>query len=1022
MNNAEFLGAYAALPHIGREELLNEIKSVLVEDTKQSQLILLTADGGYGKTRLLQTLLDQLRDNMPGCSSRLVDLYHTETHTRNGLISGIVSALEPESGLKLEFESNLEFGDEQKFVDMSFPRYQSAFKRLNTMRLVGEVVGAGEQQERMIDEFKEDLRQITKEQRVIIALDTAERLLYNNFLDSGSSVQPAAVWNWLLELLNEFKNVSILVAGRPEIAVLEPLTTKKFSFISFEVKPFNEAESKRYLGAAIAAARAAGNELTAARLENLEIDQIDTLIGLANGRPILLSLMVDLAAAYDEWPLSQAMLTETDMEEIEALLINTLITPRIGSRLGPTILALGRLPKGATPELLAHVLGISVGEARDRLTEVQHLSFVKIRPRDQRVFLHDVMYEMLHRHVYNLPGDAPDKKQAYQVILEEYERQLTAVHNDINKLFEPLEFGVKESIDRNKLEQLGNERLTLMSETLFYHLRYRPVRGFVRWYNYTLIALANGDALLDRELDLVLLEFWHEQDPHNNEDQIRGLPRDIVRGTSLGRRVALAFAEERYQDAINEAHNIRAKHTEFAPDRERLTPSALDVWEARSLVYLGGADELQQADNLLTGAIDALETYIAGLDIDLADSTDDSAEYLYSWRAHANLALAYGQRGYANRIRNNLQAAVADYRHSATIWHQLDVLVELGTTQNNLGFAYNEQNLIDEALDMVDNALATRKQLAAWNAIGLTHNTRGLIEMFEGRYRDAMDHSNLALAIFRALDSRRGTGLALTALAEITRRHSASNAVLAPERKIELLHRSLHMAEDANLIFRESKENVRRFAALVEVGCAYRDWIGIRVEHPDPRDDRQRLLQKAQISFEQALQLANQSAVKRRQLEVLVNIVALGHVAQNNQLFEQSYRRAEEFIPDGYRIDPQLGRPSQSTDTAENSFWPLVATLHLLNGHHEMDQIDVSSDCLASAAEQYTLCLQYNELFDDDFRDLRRATSEIHARLNQLSSHQLRMFTHAVLATEHDYHIGSSVLKERLKRRALWLE
>ncbi|MEZ4618226.1 MAG: hypothetical protein R2867_22305 [Caldilineaceae bacterium] len=52
----------------------------------------------------------------------------------------------------------------------------------------------------------------------------------------------------------------------------------------------------------------------------------------------------------------------------------------------------------------------------------------------------------------------------------------------------------------------------LLTEYLHYLLTSDPVRGFQHYYRYAREAIYAGDTLLDRELHLVVLEFWRKRD------------------------------------------------------------------------------------------------------------------------------------------------------------------------------------------------------------------------------------------------------------------------------------------------------------------------------------------------------------------------------------------------------------------------------------------------------------------------------------------------------------------------------
>jgi hypothetical protein len=110
-----------------------------------------------------------------------VDLYHVLTHTSTGLAFEIAGALNSSNGL--------------------LPNYECEDHKLEQLNLLGQGVGVKEQRERTLSAFTGDLRALAQKQRVVIALDTAERYVYG--LDNAPIAikQTAEAWAWLLNAL-----------------------------------------------------------------------------------------------------------------------------------------------------------------------------------------------------------------------------------------------------------------------------------------------------------------------------------------------------------------------------------------------------------------------------------------------------------------------------------------------------------------------------------------------------------------------------------------------------------------------------------------------------------------------------------------------------------------------------------------------------------------------------------------------------------------------------------------------------
>ena len=89
---------------VGREETLAQIYQK-IQESQQSTIIYITGRGGIGKTRLVDHVLKNISQKQPlRIASRLVDLYHTNTNTVEGLIEAILNVLSIQEG---EFENYL---------------------------------------------------------------------------------------------------------------------------------------------------------------------------------------------------------------------------------------------------------------------------------------------------------------------------------------------------------------------------------------------------------------------------------------------------------------------------------------------------------------------------------------------------------------------------------------------------------------------------------------------------------------------------------------------------------------------------------------------------------------------------------------------------------------------------------------------------------------------------------------------------------------------------------------------------
>lgn len=998
---------------VGRAPILKQITEIATTPSNRPNVIFLTAEGGYGKTRILQRAKDELQEHAGlKVAHELIDLYHLKNHTIHDFVGSIVDVL--------------------SYSNEGFRGYDQARRRLNRMRLSGADVNIGKQRDLMVEEFSDEMQTIAAEEHIVLFLDTAERILYSPFDSKTSVTESAEIWSWLLQQLPIWKNITVVVAGRSQIRHLKQ-ETKPFDDVritDIDVPAFTEEESLEYFDRLVSTMR-----IAKLREEAEQIAAMERHIRLqahheSDGQPIMLALCVDLYLNIGQVP------TANPQSVVQQLMQ--------GSDVGETVRALGRLTKGATPELLSQVLDCSVLEAERRLQDVQNLSFVKLRPEDKRVFLHDEMYAYLRQYVYDGLQDEVDAVIAYNAVLDFYQVELERNQAELDELFRSIEFEGKEHVEISRLEEITMARRTLMVESLYYRLSRNPVEGFKYYYRFMREAVYSGDTLLDRELLLTLVEFWSERDPSNKLSEIDGLEKRVLLGIGYVRPITRAWAEHRYQDAVDLAGSQRQAIIDDSSGTYQTTLAVLDTWDAYARTYLSGAENVATAHSLLNGAIESMKTYLSELESEISreqtvheggltkEFVDPKIE-LRLWRAKAVLAFAYRVRGYLSRTTGNSQKAIEDYRLSAPLWTEVGVLVELGFVKNDLGFALQEQLLWDDARDLVSDALSIRRRLGSRANVALSINTLGLIELAEGRYAEGREKAMIALALSRAIDFKRGQGLALVALCEASRRLAVTESIPSPEEKTSLLREARDLGLEAIEIFMAEEESSRLIDALVEVGCTCREWIQVMQGYPNRKDDPNRLYKEGQAYLNSAIELAAQKNSEFKSIDALVDLARLAYYMGDEEVEEQSIFLALAAIPDDYRLDLAFERPAildvADKDEINTAYWPLLGKIFSLRGQQAFDeyiksasrwQRDPKHPRLKEMAEDFMLCHEYFAFRDDDYRDLRRGTTQIHLNISGFGATENRNFAAYVVEAERKYKIKESELQRMLTRRGMW--
>jgi tetratricopeptide (TPR) repeat protein len=1010
-----YLGAYATPELVGRVDILARIDHALQQPGTQPQVLFLTGDGGIGKTRLLSATLEHAH-SMDGlhAAHQVVDLYHVPTHTAIGLALEIADALNSSNEL--------------------FPNYQRERRNLERLNLLGQGVGVKEQRDRTLSAFVEDMRTLAQTRRLVIALDTAERYVYGLKNAPIQIKQTAEAWTWLVNALPQWGNVIVVMAGRPAAeTLLDDLAgNSAVQVTNIPVADFTEEESLAYFEAVSKVAAANGDAPIERRVANLPTHVRQMAHRYSGGRPILLALFIDYLSVTpvllpEILRAPDSAKTEQDqvkLTEARFALENQIVGRLSTTTLGETIIALGRLPKGADREILAQMLNITEEEARERLVEVQGLSFVKIRPKDRRMFLHDEMYAILQRQVYAVHDDAA-QAHATDAVRAYYRKQYNRCLQDLDRLYAPAEVEGKVQLDLERLAEVHASRQAILTEIIYYRLRQDAVRGYQRFYRYVRDAIRAGDTALDVQLQAELLAFQAEIDAGVPGRSSEGLDRSVVVWAVALRPVLRAFAEQNYRQMLEEARQLKEQRPDLVQAGAPVAAASLDAWLAVALTYLGGIDNFEEAYRYLTQSIDTLKNV-------LTNTAASNVPPLTVWRVKASLAMAFHYRGYLQRTRGYAEEAVDNYRQAAVLWRQTNIEVELANTLNDMGFATAELGYWSDAHDLVLDALQRRRQLGARVPVAMSYNTLARIAIHRGENERAIRQSEIALALFRALTYERGMGLSLRVLAEAKRRYSRTDFVPRPEDKINMLRAARQHATEAFEIFFNLGEKARQAESKIEIGCACRDWVWILQNNPNLYDDAQRLQDEGVKALNEAARISEDNKHFSLQIDALVDLAWLGMYVGNNTLIDDTLQRIEQAIPPKYCIDATTGMPLIDRVDAQVLLWPLIGKKHILVGHRAFEQYlktnrsqeSVRHELLCQTIDGYFWGLQYSALYGEHYIGIRRAKEEIYDHFKNFKADEMDVVAAEVLRLENEYHLGGqpdgSTLRQFLNRRALW--
>lgn len=494
MSSPTFLGAQRVPDLVNREKHLRFIHDAIYEQ-KNSCVIFIKGQGGMGKSRLAEEILWRsgnwrIREQRGGVPKELdwsldgkavigdiIDVSQTLLHARLHLIQAIRDALIwPGNGVDF---SN---------YDAAFNRYQSQRVYMGDFEYLRGLADSAEAQ------FWRDYQQNAKNSRLVIVLDTAEKLAPiggTELLLREKLLQEEDLkfytYQWLLNRIAEgsFVNTVLILVGRGEEGrvffenvtktINEHSATSCKLLQSQELEPFSFEETSEYFQKLAAywqkeAESQPQAESLASMLTAIANDKgrLETLWIYTGGQPVRLALYTDLI--LEDWMIPEQLqqkpeearrlhsipnALEQAQKEIEAGFIRLLFgRPNLRAEI---LKALVRAPRGLTSQQLLYCLysdGEALGKWLERLKQdinliqkqkeiddeikaLKRLAIVKIRG-GERIGLQDEVYRIYKNALQNDPQEREAEKQARQSLYERLEKwaqgQLQALLDELSNL------------------------------------------------------------------------------------------------------------------------------------------------------------------------------------------------------------------------------------------------------------------------------------------------------------------------------------------------------------------------------------------------------------------------------------------------------------------------------------------------------------------------------------------------------------------------------------------------------------
>lgn len=1009
MMEPTYPGARATPDLVGRENIFSQIVEA-IKDGEHDHIVYITGAGGIGKTRLIQHVFQHPpTDGSLRMASEILDLYHTGVHTIEGFTLALQRLLSPDGE--------------------GFERFQEEYQKLINFLITEPPPGTDVHQQRLsvARAFVEDFNRLSEEQRVVLALDTAERLFPLADLSAaplGLAEEYPDILEWLLGVfLPQIRNVVVLMAGRPGPGNLEERLAQIEGkrLVSIPLVGLNSDEANRYFDAVAEAARDAQDYVTAERIGGLDAghrqviyralcdyDERGQELGV---RPILLSLVIDHLSVSGRPSLALQQLFQQSPEtldftqarhQIEADLLREFMNiPRPAN---DAICALAWLRKGADVGLLARVADLRKADntwdeecAGIWMESVRDLSFVKIRPGDQRVFLHDEMYDLLQRHVLDAPGySGPLKQQVFEAIRGYYKEHIETSRQRIADLYTP-------EAERKfpDVDTFVRQRVLLLDalvEDLHYALRADLKEGFDRYLLYAEEAIAANDESLDMQLRAELLGTLAQERAYAVGEQKRAsdetvrkrwdkrvqeierLHREAIVPDAAVRWVKRLTQRDQYQEALDIVERLRKDAADLVKPGGMVVQADLGSWEGVIRAYQG---DYANAERAIGEALQRLQEKV-------------------SWPSNTwqqiVLGRAYNNLGYMARGRGQVLRAAKVYTNGLPYWRALRLAIEQANTLNNLAYTLALQGKFGEARRQGRDALGLREQLGPQPPVALSLSTLAEIEILAGFYREAEAYARRALALAESIEFERGRGLAQLALAALHRFRADPEETEDPKERQSLLDAALQYSKKALQVFEKMGEWERCFRALYERAIALREQCRLAGEGGYPEWTEARKEEKAAES-EKAFQEAAEEARQRERwdlyLDALMGQAWLLYYQKKEDLEKRLnvlFEEVKKLLPD-YLIEPTRW-PGVGESTVLGVFAQL-GRYYILRGILALDHAEAAREeerkasHLREAGGQFALAFEYDRHIAEDFRDLQRGIMVVYDRLRKLNVREL---------------------------------
>ena len=873
------------------------------------------APAGIGKTFLARDIgvrLGSLTGYEPARQgnvawSGILDLYDPDTNSNQGIERRLIEAF---SKTGFEFEA---YRDARSLYDVWFK---------------GGLVGTSlEEQRRKVEiAFAEGLEVVSKDQRLVFAFDTVERL--ESALDPLQQDQPdsdtTSVMDWLIYQVTQLNSGVVLLFGRRASRFYRKLQAA----LAEAHRPEPELLDLSTLDADEARDFFANRLQRYPQLKKLLDEKLKALLlDRTEGNPLLLDLaLLSLLESQDPNYVTKALEEPTGLQTIQRILLSTYMNAFEKSERQTLLRYLALARNGLFAELLQALEPERANALIAELQQMETLPFIKVRDisvavpgQKERVlrrtyFLHDAMYTLCDELWLKPEQVARDSQR----LVAWYDTQLEVLHD-----------------------------ADLLVESLFYRMRADPVAGYQWYLQHADQAIRSAQTGLDMRLrDGMGLFLTSAAEPADDPGQSLSSPIDRANIAALMPELFDDFHLDsatlwikRYtiRGKTQQAEQIGARVLTWAerlfqdnPERYRLTFAEFLLWYAQTVMYGYEIDK-------------ALELYRRVLDLFSELYSDAALEEMQTklsdferWRSSLVLGRTYNNLGYTHWMYiGQYHLALREFQKAIRLFRITDLGEELANTNDNMGRVHARLGGEFQATMLIKKGLEIRETLGLTYREALSHASLALVLIRFGRATQALKAIETALIHFRRTEVQRGIGLGLLtrgmiyrSMAEMRQEMSISNP--------EALHYT-DLAEsdlkDAVRLFSESvHEPIREVQARNEMACCYRVRY-LLLLHSDAKEAEQEMaLIQGRMYFRQAIELSQEHEYPIEELDSMQDLAVLftraGQYADAKRYLDEIRRK----IPDQYVAQPGSGMAVITESERVDAYYKLLGQVELLEG------------------------------------------------------------------------------------------